>query len=95
MDTITARTVLRRVPELSLEIDSSNTVTVTSEGRRLRLGANGLAVIDAFSRPASIAEVLERLRSQDEWNAGLPRPRRDNHGLAGGWAPADRGGDRN
>ena len=60
---LSPQTVLRRAPELSLHVDSSDQVTITVEGGTIGCGPHGLAVLDVFSRPISFADALARLES--------------------------------
>jgi 2-polyprenyl-3-methyl-5-hydroxy-6-metoxy-1,4-benzoquinol methylase len=52
---------LRRVPDIRVDIDSSNNVRVLSDHVAYHLGPHGLAILDAFYQPATVSEALERL----------------------------------
>ncbi|HMA46113.1 MAG TPA: 50S ribosomal protein L11 methyltransferase, partial [Frankiaceae bacterium] len=56
--TVTLETVLHRVPELVIEVDTSNTVRLHHEGRVLRLGHDALSLLDVFHRPSTVAGAL-------------------------------------
>ena len=57
-------TVLHRVPDLDVHLDSSNGLQVTTDGRRVRCGRHGLAILEAFSRPTPLSEALVHLQSR-------------------------------
>jgi Ribosomal protein L11 methyltransferase (PrmA) len=52
---------LRRVPDVRVDIDSSNNVRVLSDHVAYHLGPHGLAILDAFYQPTTVSEALERL----------------------------------
>jgi hypothetical protein len=72
-DHLAPDTVLHRVPDVRLHVDSSNNVNVLAEGSVYHLGPHGLAVLDVFYQPVSLSEALERLRgvvtSTQDWMA--------------------------
>jgi len=51
-------TVLQRVPDLKIQIDSSNHIKIFFEGRVIQCGVHGLTILDAFYQPTSVNEVL-------------------------------------
>lgn len=55
-------TVLQRVPDLKIHIDSSNNIKIYFEGRVIQCGVHGLAILDAFYQPTSIHEVLSKFQ---------------------------------
>lgn len=57
-------TVLHRVPDVRVHINSSNNIQLVSEGVTYQIGPHGLAVLDVFYQPASMSEALERLRAR-------------------------------
>ena len=63
MTDLTSDLVLCRVPDVRVDIDSSNNVRVLYEDKTYHLGPHGLAVLDAFYRPVSMCEALEKLRA--------------------------------
>lgn len=54
-------TTLHRVPELFVEVDTTNAVRVHHAGRVLRLGHEALGLLDVFHTPRSVGEGLRRL----------------------------------
>ena len=54
--------MLQRVPDLEVRLDSSNVATVMTGANSIRCGPHGLAVLDVFTRPISLRNALERLR---------------------------------
>ena len=66
-------TVLQRVRDVHLHLDSSNQIVATMSGRRVDCGARGLAILDAFAEPRSITSVMQSLPvagAQDWANIG-------------------------
>lgn len=61
MSSLSPETVLGRVPDVRVHIDSSNNVLVRSGGAAYPLGPHGLAILDAFYQPSTISEAIERL----------------------------------
>jgi precorrin-6B methylase 2 len=57
-------TVLQRVPELRVNIDSGNNIEIFLGNQVLTCGPHTLALLDAFSKPRTVAEVLERFKSR-------------------------------
>jgi len=55
-------TILQRVPDLKIHIDSSNNVKIYFEGRVIQCGVHGLTILDAFYQPTSINEVSSRFQ---------------------------------
>lgn len=64
MTQLTPDTVLQRVPNLKLEIDSSNYVQIYVPNGALDCGVYALAVLDTFSHPISFQEALLQLQSK-------------------------------
>jgi protein arginine N-methyltransferase 1 len=58
---LTRETVLGRVPELSVRLHSDHAIGLEWEGGRLKCGPHGLAVLDAFAQPRSLAAGLDLL----------------------------------
>ncbi|HEX9821811.1 MAG TPA: 50S ribosomal protein L11 methyltransferase [Methylomirabilota bacterium] len=61
MTKVEADTVLQRVPDLNIHLDSSNTLRITMDGQVIGCGRHGLAILDAFGRPTPLSEALLRL----------------------------------
>lgn len=55
---LTPHTILQRLPNVQVHIDSSNQVLVVLAGQRLRCGPQTLAVLEAFAQPTALAEAL-------------------------------------
>jgi hypothetical protein len=51
MTDLKKETVLQRVPDLKIQIDSSNTIKIYFEGRVIQCGIHGLAILDASTNP--------------------------------------------
>src|SRR5688572_808982 len=64
MTNISPETVLQRVPDLTVRIDSSNLILVSFKSTEVACGPHGLAILDEFYRPTSLAQALERLRAR-------------------------------
>ena len=62
MANLTRDSILRRIPDLKVQIDSSNRIKISIEGNVFEFGPHGLAVLDAFSRPISLSEALKNLQ---------------------------------
>jgi hypothetical protein len=56
-------TVLRRVPDLTLRVDSSDSLRIKMDGKTIQGGIHGLAVLSAFSVPRTLSAALESLSS--------------------------------
>ena len=63
MTNLTRDTVLQRVPDLRVRIDSSNNIEIYMEGMKIRCGSYGLLILDAFYQPTSLSEVLCKLQT--------------------------------
>ena len=61
MSTLAPDMRLRRVPDIRVDIDSSNNIRVLSDHLAYHLGPHGLAILDAFYQPTTVSEALERL----------------------------------
>jgi predicted O-methyltransferase YrrM len=57
-------TMLQRVPEIRLQIDSSNLIQVVTPEGTLDCGPHALLVLDAFYQPRPLAEALSKLQTQ-------------------------------
>ena len=64
MTHLTRNTILRRIPNLRLSIDSSNQLEIYWGGKVLKCGTHGLAVLDAFYQPIAFSEALKKLENQ-------------------------------
>ncbi len=58
---LTGDTVLQRVPELDLHLDSDGAVVIDLGSRQLHCRQHALAILAEFSRPRQIAQALEVL----------------------------------
>lgn len=58
---LTVETVLHRVGELKVEVDTSNLVRVHHEGRVLKLGPEALSLLDVLHQPMTVSEALGRV----------------------------------
>ncbi len=54
--------ILQRIPDLKVQIDSSNRIKISIAGKVFEFGPHGLAVLDVFSRPLSLSEALKKLQ---------------------------------
>ncbi len=61
---ITLDTVLHRVPELVIEVDTSNTLRLHHGGRVLKLAPSALTLLDVFHTPCTVREALQRSASR-------------------------------
>jgi type I protein arginine methyltransferase len=59
--TLNPATVLRRAAELEVRVTAAGDVLVASEGGLVSGGPHGLAILDLFSSPSTLAEALETL----------------------------------
>ncbi len=55
-------TVLRRVPELLVEVDSAHQVRIHHDRRIFEFGQHAMSLLDVFYEPRSVAEGIQRLR---------------------------------
>lgn len=55
---------LLRIPCLKLNIDSNCQIRISIEGKTFIFGSHTLALLDAFSQPHSISEVLENMQTR-------------------------------
>ena len=71
MSDLTSSTVLQRITDLDLRIDSANKVVIDARGRRIESGRHGLVVLAEFSQPRTVAAALEtlsgKLRGAEDW----------------------------
>lgn len=54
---------LHRVPGVRVEIDSSNNIVVRAEEAWFEIGPHGLALLDAFHQPTTVADAVGKLSS--------------------------------
>jgi len=59
---LSPQTVLHRLPRLTVSIQSDNTTHITYGDRETRTGAWTLAILDAFSCPRTVEQVLQQLQ---------------------------------
>lgn len=57
-------TVLQRMPDLKIKIDSNNRLEITTVDGVLKCGPHGLAILDAFYQPRPVAAALDMLQSR-------------------------------
>jgi predicted O-methyltransferase YrrM len=91
-------TILQRIPDLSIQLDSSHGLRITTPGGVIDCGRHGLAILDAFSDPTPLSEAIARLRrgvvgqqggvELDETISGLTRAG-VLHDVTAGRGPAD------
>jgi protein arginine N-methyltransferase 1 len=64
-------TILQRVPDIELRLDASNAVTVRTGGQLIKMGLQGLAVLDIYARPTSFADAMDKLKARglQDWVA--------------------------
>jgi hypothetical protein len=55
---LTPHTILQRLPNVQVQIDSSHQVRVVRAGQSLRCGPQTLAVLAAFAHPTALGEAL-------------------------------------
>ncbi len=71
MQALTTKTVLQRVTDLGLHIDSGNRVLIQLGARKIEGGSHGLAILAAFAQPTSMSAALESLqpsvKGAQEW----------------------------
>ena len=60
---LTPQTVLRRVPNLTVRIESDNRLRVFWDGKETRCAPGALSVLDVFSQPHSLSQAFERLQT--------------------------------
>lgn len=60
--TMNATTVLRRVPELLVEVDSSHQIRVHHDRRIMEFGQHAMSLLDVFYEPRTLADGIQRLR---------------------------------
>ena len=63
MNNPTKDTILQRIPNLDLRIDSSNQVVVSFDGKRLECGPHGLAILEAFTHPQPLGEAMRTIKA--------------------------------
>jgi predicted RNA methylase len=62
MADLTRDSVLQRIHDLKVQIDSSSRIKISIGGEAFEFGPHGLAVLDAFSRSISLSEALKKLQ---------------------------------
>lgn len=67
--TLIPNTILQRLPNVHVQIDSSNQVRVLMGGRSIPCGPQALAVLEAFAQPTSLGEALKtfKARGVQQW----------------------------
>lgn len=60
----TLKTKLQRIKELNLKIESYDRIHILCDGQNISAGCYGLAILDAFARPASWEDALLLLKNQ-------------------------------
>jgi len=67
--TLTPDTILQRLPNLHLQIDSSNQVRVLMPGKSIPCGPQALVVLEAFAQPTSLGQALKifQARGAQHW----------------------------
>ena len=60
---LTPQTVLRRVPNLTVRIESDNQLQIFWDGKETRCAPGSLSVLDVFSKPHSLTQAFERLQA--------------------------------
>ena len=58
--------LLQRIPNINFQLDGSNQVEIRTEGGVVFCAQHGLAVLEAFSQPTSMAVALDRLKARGE-----------------------------
>ena len=56
--------ILRRAPNLRVEIGTSSAIQILVRDRIVACGSHGLPVLDVFAQPISVAQAMERLRGR-------------------------------
>ena len=64
MTNLNRNTILQRIPDLKIHIDSSNRTQISVDGKIFEFGAYGLTVLDTFSHPISLSGALEKLQTR-------------------------------
>ncbi len=64
MTNLRQNTILQRIPDIRLHVDSGNSAQVFTADKRIQCGPHGLAVLDIFSRPTSFADALSQLKAR-------------------------------
>jgi len=62
MNQLSPHTLLQRIPEVQIRIDSSNYVQIITKDRVIICGPHGLAVLNIFAQPISMKQALEKLK---------------------------------
>lgn len=60
---VAPQTLLRRVPNLTVKIESDDRLQILWEGRETRCGPRALSVLDLFSQPRTLAKAFESLQT--------------------------------
>lgn len=59
--TLTPTKVLRRIDDLQLDLTAAGDIVAIAHGRAVSCGPHGLAILDHFSEPATLADALDAL----------------------------------
>jgi precorrin-6B methylase 2 len=62
MNQLSPHTLLQRIPEVQVRIDSSNYAQIITKDRVIPCGTHGLAVLNIFAQPISMKQALEKLK---------------------------------
>src|SRR5688572_14850704 len=60
---LTRNTILQRLPELRIHVESNNNIAIYDGQNTVSCGVYGLSILDAFSFPRSLADGIEKLQS--------------------------------
>ena len=64
MSALTAKAVLRRIPDVEIRLDANNRVVIGVGHRRFLGSIHSLTILAELSQPRSVGEVLDRLRGR-------------------------------
>ncbi len=64
MNALTPHTVLYRVPDLRVNVDSSSNTEILANGKSIMCGSYALSVLDVFSKPTSLSKALQIFESR-------------------------------
>ena len=60
--TLSQNTRLQRLPNIQLELDAQNFITIKRDQKSVKCGANGLAILELFQQPHTLTDALEMLK---------------------------------
>ena len=63
MTNLDPATILERIPNVKMELDSSNEVQLLVGNQTIQCGPHALTVLNLFSQPTSLAEALAKVKS--------------------------------